>query len=692
MIVDDSSDEDGEPNLAPAVTKKSNFIDDEAEDSNDSDAADRDSDDDEKEGSEDENEYQKDGFVVGEEELEEEELQRKRQRAKRRRAGELIDSDDDDDDDEESDDDDDNLQKYKQRKKKKKKKSKKHRRLRKKGALDELDDDDLALIREQQSGNNQNIVASDAQELEKGLFDEDDEDNLDQGYGDTTTAASSSRSKSGKNHSKKSSTSNRLAVDRYDEDGLDDFIEDDLDDDDRGGGGKSGSGSSSRMVSEMQLNEASEIFGEDYLDFTADDHDLEDDTSSDNDDDASSAGSDLSDVDEEERAAARLAKKKKKKLHTLAALKAKFEPAQLMEHFLSERDEFLRKTDAPERYLVHYRDKNIRVSLSSSLEKKKEEEEEDTLDVDGLRPCAEFICRQLFESNMSASNSTSYINLSQEDRNTQLYTTERISSITYAVQHLHNCEPGFLANYRKDYFTCEDVRLRLWDVLDALVGYNEHMLLCEKLVVKLRALAHLSKQAASAAKVNEEAMDVDSSSAATAKVDSIRKELEECEAKLRDVDVEQDLFGDPDEEVVHLKKRVEELQISLSSALDTNAALSKSGEDGNDTNSNVNTGSRNDEDWMRTRGLLHSYYIELYDTSHFQPEDYHVMYEYIRLLNEGTYLTYIDFTLIAQFKQNYTYLLTPFPLLYFEFLCFHVLKRKYFNRKPSYCQSTRFSQ
>lgn len=671
-IIDDSSDEDDEPNLAPAVTKKSNFIDDEAEDSNDSDAADRDSDDDENEGSEDENEYQKDGFVVGEEEFEEEELQRKRQRAKRRRAGELIDSDDDDDnsddddDEEESDDDGDDLQKYKHRKKKKKKKSKKHRRLRKKGALDELDDDDLALIREQQSANNQNIVANDAQELEKGLFDEDDEDNLDQGYDDTTTAASSSRSKSGKNNSKKSSTSNRLAVDRYDEDGLDDFIEDDLDDDDRVGGGigKSGSGSSSRMVSEMQLNEASEIFGEDYLDFTADDHDLEDDTASDDDDDASSADSDLSEGDEEERAAARLAKKKKKKLHTLAALKAKFEPAQLMEHFLSERDEFLRKTDAPERYLVHYRDKNIRVNLSSSLEK--EEEEEDTSDVDGLRPCAEYICRQLFESNMSASNSTSYINLSQEDRNTQLYTTERISSITYAVQHLHNCEPGFLANYRKDYFTSEDVRLRLWDVLDALVGYNEYMLLREKLVVKLRALAHLSKQAAAAAKENEDAMIVDSSSVPVAKVDSIRKELEECEAKLRDVDVEQDLFGDPDEEVVHLKKRVEELQIALSSALDTNGAHSESREDGNDANSNVNTGSRSDEDWMRTRGLLHSYYIELYDTSYFQPEDYHVLYEYIRLLNEGTYLTY-------KILQKLYLLTHSFPFLYFEFLCFHVL-------------------
>jgi hypothetical protein len=94
------------------------------------------------------------------------------------------------------------------------------------------------------------VIAQNEAELRKGLF-------YDSGEEDATAATVAKPRKN--------------APERYDEDGMDDFIDDDIGDqgqilaserraayDEEKGG-----------VSEAQLNEASEIFGTDYLDFMA---------------------------------------------------------------------------------------------------------------------------------------------------------------------------------------------------------------------------------------------------------------------------------------------------------------------------------------------------------------------------------------------------------------------------------------
>ncbi len=194
----------------------------------------------------------------------------------------LEDSDDDEDDDDDDDDDDDASASS----------DKKRKKLRKIRALDELDDDDLALINEAKgitntSTNNKGdddgvdamdddveagetnhrpntVKAKSAQELSRGLFtgDTDSEDE------DGDNKKQSKKKKQAALNKQQSSNK----PERYDEDGLDDFIEDDTgygledDDDDYGrtGGGLRGD---KGAISEAQINEAEEIFGTDYLDF-----------------------------------------------------------------------------------------------------------------------------------------------------------------------------------------------------------------------------------------------------------------------------------------------------------------------------------------------------------------------------------------------------------------------------------------
>ena len=220
---------------------------------------------------------------------------------------------DSDDDDEDDDDDDASASSDKKRKK-----------LRKMRDVDELDDDDLALINEAKGitntsagsggGNNNNInkgnnggngnsysgrdnndgthhhpdgdydvdethnrristvKAKSAQELSRGLFtgDTDSEDDDEDGGG-RDDGANKKQKKNQKTKQQQQQLSSSQP-ERYDEDGLDDFIEDDtgygLEDDDddygRSGGGVRGD---KGAISEAQLNEAEDIFGTGFLDF-----------------------------------------------------------------------------------------------------------------------------------------------------------------------------------------------------------------------------------------------------------------------------------------------------------------------------------------------------------------------------------------------------------------------------------------
>ena len=205
--------------------------------------------------------------------------------AKKKSTTGLEDSDEDDDDD---DDDDDAP-------------SKKKKKLKRIRDMDVLDEDDLDLINEarglptksQQQLHDEEIAAKEKaskergasfvkgrneQELSRGLFtgDTDDEDDDGEGGGGEN---GNKKKKSQKNNSQSQQLSQ---PERYDEDGLDDFIEDDVD----GGSGYANradgddvmaTGVGSHGVSESMLQEHLDIFGTDYMDFMEGNKDDDDD-------------------------------------------------------------------------------------------------------------------------------------------------------------------------------------------------------------------------------------------------------------------------------------------------------------------------------------------------------------------------------------------------------------------------------
>ena len=343
-------DDDFEPRR-----KKLKMIDDAAEESGEG------SDDEDDDDEEAENEYVNDGFVVGEEE------------EQRKKSGDLEDSDEDDDDDDEDDDEAPT--------------SKKLQKVRKMKATDRLDEDDLALIKESRGEEDddvperpkpeqpvQRVVAKTEAELRKGLFhDSDDDDQVPQPV----------------------SKKKPMRVERYDEDGMDDFIEDDIGDQgdimasDRRGYGDD---DDDREITEAQLQEATDIFGSDYLDYMKEERDedeeevfgkkyrergvgvdlgvdSEDELSDDDDDDEDLFGDDDDEDDDgltaAQRAEARRLKREKRNLQKAerrrkakqdkadrrkAKLRRAFEPVQLVENFCTERDDEIRLADVPERF------------------------------------------------------------------------------------------------------------------------------------------------------------------------------------------------------------------------------------------------------------------------------------------------------------------------------------------------------
>lgn len=487
-----------------AADRKPGFIDDAAVLSG------SEEDDEEEEEGEDDNDYERDGFVVDEDDEED-----MRPRTRGENDG-LEDSDDEDDDEEEN---------AATRKKKLK-------RLR---DVDVLDDDDLDLINEargipskkleaeklarlEEEKKKAFVKAKDAGELQRGLF----------------TGDSSDEDEAKKKKTKKKQVQKQQRAERYDEDGLDDFIEDDIGDQDeihssmRGRGEAYGDDDAilEGGVSEAQLNEASDIFGTDYLDFmdgtqkdeddamldddyedyggkrkkfrergvgvalgVDSDEEIEDDSESEEDDDQDDDdlfGDELDNVGDKQRAEVLRLKREKKRIareerrrerrnkidaKRKAKLRKAFEPVQLVENFCTERDDNIRMVDSPERYYDWLESK---AASSKSRPAPLSVGDELTLDE---REEAQWIVGKIpeIQSEIYAISANNALQQPGEDATAIMDDAEILKKETAIVESIVNAlrymrgeklEPDFIKRYRKDYVTSPAVRENLYRIMD----------------------------------------------------------------------------------------------------------------------------------------------------------------------------------------------------------------------------------
>ena len=541
-LLDDSESDGGgfePPKKRKKTDSKKSFIDDAAEESGEEGDDDEDDEDDD-----DINDYVKDGFVVDEDEEE------------KKKKDDLEDSDDDEDDDE--DDDDDDSPRKSSDMEATRKRLKKVRKVR---ATDELDEDDLALIQEAQAGEEgvdkghdaaqrQRVLARSEAELRRGLFaDQEDED-------EDETPRPVRRPE---------------RVEEYDE--YDDgFIEDDIGDQgeirasERRGG--MFDDEDAREVSEAQLNEASEIFGTDYLEFMAaeqpdedeeelmgkyrergidvgdqseEDESDDDDLFGDDDDDDALDGETAQQKAEalklkrEKRALAKAERRRaalqKKAERRKAQLRKAFEPVQLVENFCTDRDDDIRQTDIPERFY------DWKTPFDGS--------EEDGL-TESERIKAEWIAERIPQLCAAVANITS------DDEKTRVF-----HSIASALRFTHRdkLEPSFLKHYRKDYIQSAAVRERLYDIMDEDSEWY-HMLNARKKVEELFAEINATMETDRSQNVDVEKLQkiqADLKAAEeqlndTAKQETqIQHELEALGAA-HDDDDDDELFGDDNDE------------------------------------------------------------------------------------------------------------------------------------------------
>jgi transcription elongation factor SPT6 len=442
---DDDDEEEGKAARPSKKRKKFSFVDDAAEESGD----DIDDDDEDEEEDDENNDYIKDGFVVDEDEDD--------QPSRPARRNELEDSDDDEDDDDE------------RVSKKNKRKLKKMSKLK---ITDRLDEDDLILIQESQGVvprqaeqydepvKAKRVVAKSEAELRESLF-----------MGDSDDEQEPARAKPRKPQ----------RVEHYDEDGMEDFIEDDI--------GDQGAildserrdiyDEEAREATEAQLHEASEIFGTDYLDFMQQDgidedeeevfgkyrepgvgvdlgvdseeeSDEDEDTFRDEDDDEMD-GKTAQQRDEalrlkrekrklekaERRHKAQQSKAEKRK----AQLRRAFEPVQLVENFCTERDDEIRQADVPERLF----DWKTPFHGSEKAGMNEMEEAEATWIVGHVPDIA-------MEFALSDSAQQHKI----------------LTSITNALRFMHRdkLEPAFIKRYRQDDVNSSVVRENLYEIMD----------------------------------------------------------------------------------------------------------------------------------------------------------------------------------------------------------------------------------
>lgn len=573
---DDSDEEDIVPAKKKTLTKKRkaggddtnkgsikkkkkpkfSLIDDAAEESGEEDGGGDDDDDEDEDDDDDNNDYVKDGFVVDEDEEEE-------VRKKKKSSGELEDSDDEGDDDDDEDDDEDT--------KIKKKKAKKFRKLRE---VDRLAEEDLDLIREargetererlereRQEAARRKVVAQNEAELRKGLF-----------YDDS----------GGEEETSRGPKEQRRMVERYDEDGMDDFIDDDIGDQGEilaserraayegadGGGG----------VSEAQLNEASEIFGTDYLEFMQeevreddDDDDLfgkrryrergvgvdlgvDSDESEDYEDDMDDEDDEddlFGDDDEDQKAEAlklrrekKILARKERKQQRLklkndkrkAQLRKAFEPVQLVENFCTDRDDEIRQKDVPERFF----DWSIPFHGKAEGELTPEEEEE-----------AIWIMNRIpdIRSEYTAPRDSIEAIEAQEHSVTQ--------SIAHALRFMHEekLEPAFIKRYRKDVITSPAVRENLYAIMDEDAEWEIMLSAKDKVDTLLQSIARdMQNVDAAGAQVESVQKLQESLDVAEKKLDETAKQETEVKAELEalgpieEKDDEDELFADDDDD------------------------------------------------------------------------------------------------------------------------------------------------
>jgi len=530
----------------------------------------------EEEDDENENDYIRDGFVVDE-----------REEEKKKVNDGLEDSDDDDSDD---DDEDDNRNRSKVR------------RMR---DTDRLDEDDLALINEargvnvkrvksdeDRGGGDNNegktrIKARSEAELRKGLFDASDDE------GDAGAGGKGSK---GRGAADKATKKKKRAVDTFDEDGMDDFIEYDedaprnhRDDDDELLGNREG-------ISEAQLNQANDIFGTDFLDFMAgtndddedyeekdtryrergvgvdlgvgSDEDMEDDSSDDDlfasDDDESSG------LTKDQRAEALRLKKEKRQIkkeerrkavalkksdRRKANLRRAFEPVQLIENFCTERDDEIRSKDVPERFFDWNTPFHGPADASVKSFSLQEEEEAAWIATRVPAIAAEFSDIATIYT-MDDMNAMDAIEAKQRTI---------VTSIIQALRYMHreNLEPDFIRKYREDYVTSPAVRANLYAVMDEDTEFERIVNAKRKVETLLGDLIKIAE--------SDDALGADEENVAKLKEDlkiaqerldeSVRDE-ERITTEIGDLDKDDDdddLFGDEDDD--EDKEKVREMRM-----------------------------------------------------------------------------------------------------------------------------------
>uniref|UniRef100_A0A7S2R0J3 Uncharacterized protein n=1 Tax=Eucampia antarctica TaxID=49252 RepID=A0A7S2R0J3_9STRA len=340
----------------------------------------------------------------------------------------------------------------------------------------DMDRDRRREVEDEERRHKASILARSEDELRKGLFDEEKDF-----------------------YSKKQrQQQRRVKRETFDEDGMDDFIDDDIGDQDdlqeedrfdrRRRMDTSHGIDDEEGISAEMLATATDIFGSDYLNFMegepADEEDdlgdddrkkkfrergvgvtlgidsdeeIEEDSSDDDDD--LFREHDGTEPDEasklkrklERRAKRQLAAKKKAEKRK-ARLRRAFEPVQLVENFCTDRDDQIRMSDEPERFF----------DWSTPFHGGDEEEEE-----------AMWIMGRIPEITVEFFSSPTQSDIKKDEDNNSMNATERkqrsiLDSIIHALRFMHRekLEPQFIKRYRADIVTSPAVRENLYTIMD----------------------------------------------------------------------------------------------------------------------------------------------------------------------------------------------------------------------------------
>jgi transcription elongation factor SPT6 len=309
------------------------------------------------------------------------------------------------------------------------------------------------------------------------------------------------------------------------------------------------------------MNEASEIFGTDYLDFIAqedgreeedDDDDLfgksryrergvgvdlgvdsDDDDFSDDDDDDLFGDGDDDDVQSqqkkeamklkrEKRELARRERQKKAQAKKLAKQKAdlrkQFEPVQLIENFCTDRDDEIRQKDIPERFF----DWTVPFHGSEKGGELTPEEEEEAMWIMSKIPDIQAEYAAHFDSMEE---------LEQREKSI-------LESIAHALRYMHveKLEPAFIKRYRKDVITSPAVRENLYRIMDEDAEWADLIEARTKVGDLLRS-------------VTAKAEKVEATGAQSSKIEHLEQEHAKAQSKLEQTAAEE----------AQIKEEIEEL-------------------------------------------------------------------------------------------------------------------------------------